>query len=151
MNELDLKRIYDSFPGIECKGLCYDNCTVIPLSDLELKYIGQDNISMRFAVNINVLNCTLDEEEKHIPVCDMLVDNRCSIYDKRPMICRLYGVVRGIECPHGCKPERPLSEQGAKFLQEAIQGKQFSKQFSKKFRAALVDMGLALDAMASCE
>ena len=30
--------------------------------------------------------------------CPMLKDNKCSIYHKRPLICRLYGVVENMKC-----------------------------------------------------
>ena len=36
-------------------------------------------------------------------------DGRCAIYAARPAICRFWGVTEGMECPHGCEPERRLS------------------------------------------
>ena len=34
---------------------------------------------------------------------------RCSVYDRRPLICRLYGTSELMRC-EGCTPERYLSE-----------------------------------------
>jgi len=36
-------------------------------------------------------------------LCPLLTaDKRCSRYDMRPLLCRLYGAVEAIPCPHGC-------------------------------------------------
>jgi hypothetical protein len=39
-----------------------------------------------------------------ILICSKKIDGRCSIYEDRPLICRLYGSVDKFACPHGCKP-----------------------------------------------
>lgn len=52
----------------------------------------------------------------------MLTDEgRCSVYDVRPMVCRLWGLVPSMRCPYGCKPEGGyLSErEGMRMLLEA--------------------------------
>jgi Fe-S-cluster containining protein len=55
--------------------------------------------------------------------CNMLVNNRCSVYSVRPMLCRLYGLVEGFECEHGCVPEGGLlsPEKGAEYLRRAVE------------------------------
>ena len=35
--------------------------------------------------------------------CPALVDGRCSVYEHRPLICRLWGAVESLPCPHGCE------------------------------------------------
>lgn len=42
--------------------------------------------------------------------CPLLVDGRCSVYNARPMICRLFGAVEGMICKHGCKPADLLTD-----------------------------------------
>lgn len=38
--------------------------------------------------------------------CDALAaDGRCSVYDLRPLICRLWGTAKELACPYGCVPE----------------------------------------------
>jgi Fe-S-cluster containining protein len=54
-----------------------------------------------------------DAETSH---CPLLRHNRCTIYEQRPFICRIYGVAEGIRCPHGCEPERVLSQAEAATL-----------------------------------
>lgn len=48
-------------------------------------------------------------------------EHRCSVYEIRPMICRLWGLVRGMPCPYGCRPEGGLlpDEEGQRLLREA--------------------------------
>lgn len=36
--------------------------------------------------------------------CTRLVAGRCASYEDRPMVCRLWGSVPEMPCPHGCKP-----------------------------------------------
>lgn len=43
--------------------------------------------------------------------CTFLNGTRCSLYSIRPVICRLWGVVESMPCPHGCKPERVLTDE----------------------------------------
>jgi len=41
--------------------------------------------------------------------CEYLKDNKCSVYDRRPLLCRLFGIIPGMPCPAGGKPERMLN------------------------------------------
>lgn len=43
-------------------------------------------------------------------ICTHLIDGKCSVYEKRPFICRLYGASELLKCEH-CTSERYLSEQ----------------------------------------
>lgn len=53
--------------------------------------------------------------------CPVLSDGLCSAHPARPMLCRLWGVVEGMECPHGCLP-RPrylTAAEGHEYLRRA--------------------------------
>lgn len=54
--------------------------------------------------------------------CPFLVNEAdCSVYPVRPLICHLWGTVRGVmECPHGCQPDRWLSVDEAWALLEQV-------------------------------
>jgi Fe-S-cluster containining protein len=54
-------------------------------------------------------------------ICPYLEDERCSVYEVRPLICRLWGVVDSMPCLWGCQPEpRYLTtEEGYAFLERA--------------------------------
>lgn len=42
--------------------------------------------------------------------CPFLEAERCSIYEERPFMCRVWGVADGLTCPHGCEPDERISK-----------------------------------------
>jgi Fe-S-cluster containining protein len=48
----------------------------------------------------------------------MTEDNRCSIYQARPFVCRLFGTAdhERLKCPKGERPEQMLSAEEAEEL-----------------------------------
>jgi hypothetical protein len=103
-----LEALYATLPTIDCQRHCYDSCGPIETSVRERQRIEQ---------RAGPLTCGLGAS------CSMLRENRCGVYEIRPLICRLWGVVETMRCPYGCKPEpRYLtSEEGARLLIEADQ------------------------------
>jgi Fe-S-cluster containining protein len=53
------------------------------------------------------------EEQEKILICPYAVDGRCEIYEKRPLLCRMFGAVDDplLTCPHGCGPVNKLTKQ----------------------------------------
>lgn len=97
-----LQAIYDKLPSIDCQGLCYDSCGPIDLSRREKVKIEK---AAGHTLGVNGITC------------NMLVDGRCSVYELRPMICRAWGVVEGMPCPYGCKPDpAPMPDAEFAFL-----------------------------------
>jgi len=95
-----LDRIYRALPRIACKGLCHEACGPIAGADGEIERLER--------VAGKPLSVRPDGQ------CSMLTaEGRCSVYAARPLICRLFGVAGGLECPHGCKPDRMLSKREA--------------------------------------
>jgi Fe-S-cluster containining protein len=82
--------VYRLVPDVGCKGLCQDACSVIGYSAIEADAL-RDN-------GINPPRTGADGR------CSHLVAGRCAIYEHRPLVCRLFGAVRDLACPHGCKP-----------------------------------------------
>jgi putative zinc- or iron-chelating protein len=102
-----LAAIYARVPGIACKGLCFDACGPIGMTLIEARAIEAHT-------------------GKPIPPahgidCPFLTASaRCSIYPVRPLVCRLWGVVERLPCPHGCERESILTdEEGFGLLAEA--------------------------------
>ena len=63
----------------------------------------------------DVIQFTPEEEANmggyaHDGHCSHLVDNKCTIHNARPLICRLFGSSEIMKCD-GCKPERYLSKE----------------------------------------
>lgn len=88
--------VYAKIPSVACKMLCQASCTVIPCSAAEASAVqraGGERLYPR-----DDLSCSMLDS-----------DGSCRVYNDRPTICRLYGAVEGMLCPHGCVPERILS------------------------------------------
>lgn len=98
---MSLDTIYERVPGIDCKGLCQSSCGPIGCSGAEAQRLQDLGHTLPMAVN----------HPTHGPMtCNHLsAEGRCKIYENRPLICRLFGVAEGIECPHGCKPKKLMS------------------------------------------
>ena len=107
------KKLYAQVPSFECKGLCQNSCTLIPLTRFEWERLVRRGIPEVSYVRDGIAHCPLLGE-----------DGKCQAYDIRPMICRLWGAVdaEGMRCPHGCRPATYLMEgEGHKLLARADQ------------------------------
>lgn len=103
-NHQRLQAIYDKVPAVACKQLCQDSCGPIMMTNYEWKRVC----------------AVVGHKPKGKPSleCPLLKDGECSVYAVRPLICRLWGVVREMRCPHGCEPVRWLSDAEARSLLE---------------------------------
>lgn len=108
MNEqIDL--LYATLPTLECQGKCQESCGPIYMSRGEW-----ERIKTKLGWEPKAKNLT----------CPMLhrASGNCRVYQERPMLCRLWGLVESMPCPWGCKPERYLSkEEGYQLLQQAAE------------------------------
>jgi Fe-S-cluster containining protein len=100
-----LHAIYASIPSPDCKGLCADECTTVPIFPFELEQLeaalGRKVPTMTAGDEIGIPLLLGSEIGKP---CPLLVLGRCSAYDQRPLICRAFGSVEGLTCVHGCRP-----------------------------------------------
>ena len=113
----ELNKIYSKVPDAECDR-CGDCCGPVGFTVLEEK-----NIEKYLEENgIDVFSCVVGRTKGSVYVfntntrCPFLKDNECIIYPVRPIVCRLFGVIRGRERELPCKKircERKLSPQYA--------------------------------------
>jgi uncharacterized protein len=97
-----IEAVYAALPRLACKGLCQDSCGPIGLTEIEAR-----RIEKKFH-RLPVLSAELR--------CSLLVNGRCEVYPLRPLICRLYGLAEHMRCPHGCAPDRLLTQAEANAL-----------------------------------
>ena len=92
------ERLYEIIPTFQCKPGCTDCCGPVPFSRWEWSRVRDKRTG-----DIKTL------------ICPYAVRGRCEIYEKRPLICRLFGAVdeETLRCPHGCGPEKKLTAEEA--------------------------------------
>ena len=104
--DADLQQLYDQVPEVGCKGLCQDACGPIDMSPREHARLRAAGVDVPAATRRAILLHVTGEYS-----CPALtVAGQCGVYEQRPMICRLWGATKSLRCPHGCTPERWLSD-----------------------------------------
>ena len=103
-----MRALYERIPALACKRRCQDYCIAV-VDDGALTALERDRIVALHGVK--------SPGPDH--ACGYLDEaGRCSVYTLRPLVCRLWGVVdlAGMRCPHGCAPERWLTNAEAHAL-----------------------------------
>lgn len=101
-----LEAVYRRVPDVKCKGKCAECCGPILCGGAEWARI------VPLAGAVAAIGGDLS--------CPLLKDGRCSVYAVRPLICRLWGAVKAMRCPHGCRPSRWLSDAEARDLLNTV-------------------------------
>lgn len=97
----ELRAIYREVPNVHCQGKCWRACGPLWMTRLEAKRLVRASGRPLKIVGPDLL-------------CPFLTtDGRCSGYDARPLICRIFGAVEKMRCPEGCVPDRWLSDEEA--------------------------------------
>lgn len=87
-----LHKLYNLIPKVNCKGLCTHECTTIGMFKGEFIHLTR----------VSGKEPKLDVETER---CNYLENERCTVYDDRPYVCRAYGATEAMICPHGCEPQ----------------------------------------------
>lgn len=120
-----LRALYARVPGIACKRLCGDAyCGPIVMTELELAVLTTSTPAPAdvepFGPGTVIIG---DGNGSYLGAACPLYDpsaDACTAYQDRPLVCRLWGVVAKLRCPHGCRPERVLTDaEVAAMLDEA--------------------------------
>ena len=115
-----LDAVYETLPAMDskkCASKCilskvcnFDSCTVTACGSREKhninRYIKENKLDLPFIkerTNLDnsdtyYLPAVLDDMEN--PVCSYVTDQGCAVYPVRPAICRIYGKVTKMKCPH---------------------------------------------------
>ncbi|WP_345485963.1 YkgJ family cysteine cluster protein, partial [Planotetraspora phitsanulokensis] len=104
-SEMDaqLQALYDQVPQPGCKGLCSDSCGPIGMNPRERQRIRERGVTIPHHEDA-LLQMAQGEDYS----CPALKDGQCSVYEVRPMLCRLWGAAEAMPCPHGCQPDEGL-------------------------------------------
>lgn len=95
----ELKKLHDQIPSFKCIKGCTDCCGPVFMTELELSLIGFQRIP-------------------HSTKCPYAQKGGCSIYDRRPIICRLFGVVNDkfLTCSFGKGPALKLDNDTSRWI-----------------------------------
>lgn len=104
-----LQSHYDKIPPVACKGLCQEACGPIVLLQVE-----KDEIRRVFGKTLMV-----DQSLTCNALCK--TTGTCGVYEARPWVCRAYGAMEGLECPHGCNTAPLVSRKDADKMVRATQ------------------------------
>lgn len=116
MKRRTLAEAYASIPEVACAGRCWKSCGPIPMAPLEVERVRAAALTpfeMTSSARVGG-GLVMVADDGSCPQLDAM--RRCSVYDARPMICRLFGVAAGLRCPFGCEPARELSNDEARDL-----------------------------------
>ncbi len=91
--EQKLRAVWEQIPAIDCQGLCADSCFSMGQTRTE-----QQIIERRTGVSLPLTHARQ-------PCVALTMLRQCSVYQYRPMICRLWGMVASMRCNYGCVPE----------------------------------------------
>lgn len=100
-----LAAIYAELPELRCRGKCQESCGPILMSDAEKARF--QTAGKRVPTPIEVLGSDHAQCPHLSPV------GRCTVYEIRPLICRLWGSVEAMKCSWGCVPDRFISDASA--------------------------------------
>ena len=85
----------DKIPPFACVPGCHDCCGPVPASSWERAQLPAVPKLTRLAALAH-----LD--------CPHLGPQGCTVYDQRPLLCRIFGTVESLPCPHGRRPAKML-------------------------------------------
>lgn len=91
-----VKLFRGAIPAFQCLPGCHDCCGPVPASHWEKNQLPAVPVAKRLAALAH-----LD--------CPHLGPQGCMVYDQRPLLCRLFGTVESLPCPHGQRPAKLLA------------------------------------------
>jgi len=90
-----IKFFRNRIPSFECVPGCHDCCGPVTASTREVSELPAKD-EMEHDEALSKWSCTY------------LGATGCTVYDDRPLICRLFGTTPALLCPHGRRPENMI-------------------------------------------
>ena len=111
-----LAAAYGRVPDIPgCAGHCWISCGPVDASLAERRRLR--------AAGVRLADPLAARAKVQTHWCEALDSaGRCTVYPLRPLLCRLWGTVPSMACPHGCQPDRWLTEEEAAELVREVLG-----------------------------
>ncbi|WP_338800324.1 YkgJ family cysteine cluster protein [Pseudomonas sp. RSB 5.4] len=90
-NSQKIRNLRQQIPSFECVPGCHDCCGPVTTSPEEMARLPRKTRAEQDAA-MDELNCV------------HLGPNGCTVYEERPLICRLFGTTKTLPCPNGRGP-----------------------------------------------
>lgn len=106
-----------NLPTLKCRGLCHQSCGPIIISNAEFATLREavgERVQGEPAGEHHTMISNFNRETLTCPL--LTAQRRCAAYESRPMICRLWGMMKKMRCPFGCRPSRWLDDREATAL-----------------------------------
>lgn len=101
-SESKMRKLWEQIPDSKCRGMCQEACSAIAMSELELELLSGHR-PIPFPRMQRMVETLAEQGQGYH--CPMLMNGRCTAYEDRPTICRLYGSEAALPCEWGCEPE----------------------------------------------
>lgn len=85
-------------PSFACVPGCHDCCGPVSASSTEMARLPRKSTAVRDAALAELS-------------CPHLGPEGCTVYEERPLICRLFGTTPSLPCPRGAKPDTMIAPQ----------------------------------------
>ena len=108
-----LEQLYRDIPATSCPPGCGQCCGPTPVTPEEAQALGLATGSVTTPTDAQ-------------GTCAFLRDARCTVYERRPLMCRLFGASRepGLACDLGCKPvKQPMKAREARKLADGYRAR----------------------------
>jgi hypothetical protein len=110
-----LEAIYAQVPAVACQRRCGVSCGPMILTDLEAR-------RLQVMTHTKPRTLPLVTNEADLRCIYLAPDQRrCTVHAIRPLICRVWGVLKRLSCPFGCVPDRWLSDVEFVQLAQAVE------------------------------
>jgi Fe-S-cluster containining protein len=102
----------------KCKEFCGNCCGIVPIPTVVWNE-SKDKIQ-KFVKEIYVSEVFVLPYTEGLKCCFLTDDKKCAIYDKRPDVCKRYGLCDELPCPYFKKSGNEWSEAKAKQIRKQI-------------------------------
>ena len=125
-NSQKIRTLRQQIPSFECVPGCHDCCGPVTTSPEEMSRLPRKTRAEQDAA-MDELNCV------------HLGPNGCTVYDERPLICRLFGTTKTLPCPNGRGPVELIHPRVEKQIHEYMASTRASPRWaSSRFTAQSV-------------
>lgn len=106
-NSHKIRFLREQIPTFECVPGCHDCCGPVTTSSEEMARLPRKSAAEQQAA-MDELNCV------------HLGPHGCTVYEERPLICRLFGTTPRMPCPHGRAPAESIDPQAEQLVHRFI-------------------------------